>query len=87
MYVSVSELGWPSLKLRRNNACIVKLYAIFNNLKFSDYYRLNELSTRSHPLTIDPIPSSINSFRYSFFVNSIFPWNSISYDGQLHGHF
>ena len=65
-----------------NYVCIVMLYAIFNNptpIKFSDYYQINELSTCSHPLTIYPIPSSINNYHYSFFVNSIFLWNSISY--------
>ena len=79
----IRELGWPSLELRRNFSCIVMLYTIYNNLtpiKFSEYYRLNVLSTRSHALTIYPLPSSINSYRYSFFVNSVFLWNRIPYD-------
>ena len=79
----IRELGWPSLELRRNYACIILLYTIFHNLtpiKFSDYFQLNELKTRSHHLTIYPISSSINSYRYSFFVNTIFLWNSINYD-------
>jgi len=65
----IRELGWPSLELRCNYACIVMLYAILNNLtpiKFSEYYRLNKLSTRSHPMTIYLLPSSINSYCYSF---------------------
>ena len=59
------------------------LYAILNNftpIKFSDYFQYNELTTRSHPLTIYPISSSINGYQYSFFVNTIFLWNSITYD-------
>ena len=28
-------------------------------------------------MTIQPAPSSINAFRYSFFINSIFLWNHI----------
>ena len=81
----IRELGWPSLELRRNYACIILLYTIFNNLtliKFSDYFQLNELTTHSHPLTIYPISSSINgyTYRYSFFVNTIFLWNSITCD-------
>ena len=79
----IRELGWPSLELRRNYTCIVMLYTILNNLtpiKFSEYYQLNELSTRSHPLTIYPLSSSINGYRYSFFVNSVFLWNSVPYD-------
>jgi len=47
---------------------------------FSEYYHLNKLSTHSHSLTIYPLPSSINVYRYSFFVNSIFLWNSIPFD-------
>ena len=79
----IRELGWPSLELRRTYACIVILYAILSNLTpitFSEYYQLNELSTRSHPLTIYPLPSSINGYRYSFFVNSVFLWNSVLHD-------
>ena len=81
--LAIACIGWPSLELRRNFSCIVMLYTIYNNLtpiKFSEYYRLNVLSTRSHALTIYPLPSSINSYRYSFFVNSVFLWNLIPYD-------
>ena len=59
------------------------LYTVYNNLtliKFSKYYRLNILSTRSHVLTIYPLPSSININQYSFFVNSVILWNLIPYD-------
>ena len=73
----LNELRWPSC----NYMCIVLLYAILSNftpIKFSDYFQSNVFSIRSHPLMILPFPSSINSFRYSFFVNSVFFWNSIS---------
>ena len=59
------------------------LYAILNNLTpiiFSEYYQLNKLLTRSHPLTIYLLPSSINGYRYSLFVNLVFLWNSVPYD-------
>ena len=72
----LNELRWPSLELRCNYMCVVLLYAILNNftpIKFSD-----DFSTPSHPLTILPLPSSINAFRYSFFA--IFFWNSIPFD-------
>ena len=76
------QRAWVAfLELRRNYACVLLLYTIFNNftpIKFSDYFQLNELTTRSHLLTIYPISSSINSYRYSFFVNTIFLWNSIT---------
>ena len=63
--------------------CAVLLYAILNNftpINSSDYFQLNNSLTRSHPLTILPLLSSINAFRYLFFVNSIFLWNSIPFD-------
>jgi len=42
-------------------------------------YEWAEVSTRSHTLTIQPVTSSINSFHYSFFVNSPFLWNPMPY--------
>ena len=57
------------------------LYAILNILTYSsDYFQLNDLPARSHPLTIYPLPSSINAFRFSYIVNSVFIWNSVSFD-------
>jgi len=78
----IRELGWPSLELQCNYACIVMLYAMLNNLTpitFSEYYWLNKLSTRSHPMMIYPIPYYINSYHYSFLWILHF-WNSITYD-------
>ena len=50
-------------------------------LKFSDYFTFSSAaSTRSHSLSILCKQSSINSYRYSFFVNSVFWWNSIPFD-------
>ena len=43
------------------------------------HFQLSNASNRSHPLSIQPIQSSINSYRYSFFVNSPFLWNSIPF--------
>ena len=59
------------------------LYAILNQftpIKFSDYFQMNNLPTRSHSLTIHLLPSSINAFRYVFFINCVFTWNSIPFD-------
>ena len=49
-------------------------------LNFDDYLCFNQSSTRSHSLTLHCARSRINSFRYSFFVNIPFLWNSIPYD-------
>ena len=50
-------------------------YATLNNftpIKFSDYFQLNDFSTCSHSLTIFPLFSLNDTFRYSFFVNTVF---------------
>ena len=49
-------------------------------LNFNDYLCFNQSSTRSHSLTLRCTRSRINSFRYFFFVNIPFLWNTISYD-------
>ena len=48
----IRELRWPFLELRNSYVCVVMLYAILNN---SDYFQLNYLPIRSHPLTIYPL--------------------------------
>ena len=40
---------------------------------FSDYFDLSSI----RPLNIRPASSTINSYRYSFFINSPFLWNAI----------
>ena len=44
------------------------------------YFNLNINTTRSHPLTLRTRSSSINAFRYSFYMNTPFVWNSIPYE-------
>ena len=63
--------------------CLSTLYDILNSrtsINFYDYYRCNTSCTRSHKLSVVPLPSSINSHRYSFFVNTAFLWNTVSFD-------
>ena len=48
-----------------------------NSTPFSEHFQLSQVSTRSHPLSIQLDTSSINSFHYSVFVNSPFWWNTI----------
>ena len=76
------ELKWPSLAQRRTYFAIDYLHSIFhhkNSFLFDDFFKLKPYSssTRSHQMTIQPAPSSINAFRYSFFSNSIILWNRI----------
>ena len=50
-----------------------------SSLPFHNHFQLPETTTRSHPLLIRPIVSTINSYRFSFFVNNPFLWNTILY--------
>ena len=76
-------LCWPSLADRHSYLSVSTLYDIFSektSFNFFDYYNCNTSSTRAHKLSIVPIPSSINSYRHSFFVNTVFLWNTLSFD-------
>ena len=78
----LGELKWPSLAWHWTYSTDY-LYSILHHKNlFKDYFKLkpNFSSTRSHQLTIQRISSSINAFRYSFFVNLIFLWNHIPLD-------
>ena len=63
--------------------CVSTLYDILNSrtsINFYNYYHCNTSYTRSHKLSVVPLPSSVNSHRYSFFVNTAFLWNTVSFD-------
>ena len=72
----LGELKWLLL-VHRRTLIIFTAYCITRNPSYSKTI-LN--STRSHQLIIQPASSSINAFRYYFFVNSIFLWNHIPFD-------
>ena len=75
------ELNWSTLAHRRHYYIVDYIHSMLHkrtSLLFDDYFKLNSsMNTRSHELTIQPVISTINSFRYSFFVNSVFLWNSV----------
>jgi len=50
-----------------------------NSLSFHEHYQLSRTSTRFHSLSVCPITTTINSYQFSFFVNSPFLWNPIPY--------
>ena len=58
--------------------CII-LNGRYDSLKFSDYCNFNTSCTRAHSITLVPPQSTINSYRFSFFVNTVFLWNTVSY--------
>ena len=55
-------------------------YSSLDCLDFHEYLSFNESRTRSHRLSLRPTGSRINSFRYSFFINIPFLWNTLPVD-------
>ena len=79
----IRELQWPSLQSRRNFLSLSMLYDIWKGrtgINFNNYFQFNELSTRSHSLTLKLFSTTINVFRHSFFVSVAFLWNTIPED-------
>ena len=80
----LQELHWPTLSSRRNYLSVTMMHDIlhgrYDSLKLSDYCKLNTSCTRAHSMTLVPPQSTINSFRFSFFVNTAFLWNTVPYD-------
>ena len=56
------------------------LHGRYDSLKLSDYCKFNTSCTRAHSMTLVPPQSTINSYRFSFFVNTPFLWNTVPYD-------
>ena len=76
-----SQLNLPTLESRRQYLSISVLHNIYHqrtSIKFNCHCKFNSISsTRSHHLSINPPQSTINSRCYSFFVNTVFLWNSV----------
>ena len=76
----LKELKWPSIHQCHTYFSICQVHDIFHNrnsISFSDHFHLSKV----HPLNIRPASSTINSYRYSFFIiNSPFLWNTIPYN-------
>ena len=49
-------------------------------LAFFKYFSFSNFPTISHSLSLQCKQSTVNSYRYSFFVNGIFSWNSVPYE-------
>ena len=75
-----NELNWPPLSTRRNYLSLTTMHDILHKCScfdFFQYFSFSSLCTRSHSLSLYCKQSNINSYRYSFFVNGMFLWNSI----------
>ena len=71
------KLGWLSLVNRRT---YLDCYQTFNGLdciNFKDYFKQNKGNLRSNSHNLFIPQSSINAFRYSYFVNATHVWNKL----------
>ena len=65
----MQELHWPTIKQRHKYFSICHVHDSLHHrssLPFHNHFQLPETTTRSHPLLIRPIVSTINSHRFSF---------------------
>ena len=76
----IAALSLISLPLNQDVSTFLFLSSIIfiANVHSSSLIVINSISsTRSHHLSINPPQSTINSRHYSFFVNTVFLWNSV----------
>ena len=77
-----ARLKWLTMADRRKFRIILFVHDILHQrscIDFNTYFTVRTTRTRSHSLSLFCRQASINSFRYSFFVNGIFLWNCISH--------
>ena len=77
------EIGWQTLAQRRDILSCCQIYKMVNHLDclvFEDFLSFNSTVTRCHHFCINYIQSRVNTFRYSFFVNAPFLWNTLPLD-------
>ena len=78
-----SELKWPTLAQRHTILSCCQTYKILNSMdciNFSNYFKQSATNTRHHPLTLFCEQSRIDSYRYSYFINAPYLWNSLPAD-------
>ena len=68
----LQNLNWPSLHTRRSYFAIAQVHDILHkkvSIPFDSHFKFRDNHTRSHPLSLVTSSSSINAYRYSFFIN------------------
>ena len=76
----LDQLKWPTLHSRQKYFSICQLHSIFNNcsaIPFKEHFSMTNRHSCSNAFLIDTSISTINPYRYSFFINSPFLWNSV----------
>ena len=77
------KLGWPDLSARRDYFSLIECYKIVfgitDNLNFGDLFEKSKSSrTRAnHRYKLYVKMAKVNSYKYSFFVRIIRPWNNL----------
>ena len=77
MYKLIFRIADPT---RRSYFSTSLTHDILHNrvaIPFSKYFQFSTTVTRSHPMSLFIPSSTINSRRFSFFINSLFLWNTI----------
>jgi len=76
----LEQLKWPSLCDRQKYFTICQLHSIFYNhsiISFNRFFSSMNRHSCANPFLINTHISSINPYRYSFFINLPFLWNSV----------
>ena len=76
----LQDLRWPALHIRQSYFTITQVHDILHDrvsIPFNSHFKFSSTNTRSHSLSLTTSSSTINAYRFSFFINSPFLWNSI----------
>ena len=74
------ELSWPSIRDRHIFLTFCQIFKIIHSLdciNFDSYLSYSSRPSRSHNQTFRCVPSRLNCYRFSFFINAPFLWNSL----------
>ena len=74
----LDELQWPTILQCHTILGCCQTYKLINSLDcvdFHQYYRYVSHNSRCHTLALSCVQSRVNSYRYSFFVNTLYVWN------------
>ena len=78
-----SHLHWATVQQRHLMLACCQAFKIINKLdclQFDNYLCFNTSSTRSHRLALRCGSSRVNAYRYSFFINIPFLWNTLPFN-------
>ena len=76
----LQDLRWPVLHTRQSYFTITQVHDILHDrvsIPFNSHFKFSSTNTRSHSLSLTTSSYTINSYRFPFFINSPFLWNSV----------